>query len=159
LSPIKLERIPCDLARVWREAWSHLAAGRQEKQAALVEATDGTDLRCVADPFRLEQVFRNILDNALAAGSPPVAVEVHAESVHLQDQPAIRITFRDNGPGIPPDRRDRVFDPFFTTKARGTGLGMPIARRIVEAHGGRIGVGDGDAPGASFCITLPRGSP
>ncbi len=126
-APIKLDRTPCDLARIWREAWSHLESARAEKQAVLVEATGGLDLRCVADPFRLEQVFRNILDNALAAGSPPVAVEVRAEEVRLQGQPAIQVAFRDNGPGIPPDRRDRVFDPFYTTKAKGTGLGMAIA--------------------------------
>jgi signal transduction histidine kinase len=158
-APIKLDRAACDLARVWREAWGHLETARAEKRAELVEAVDGVDLRCVADPFRLEQVFRNILDNALAAGSPPVAVEVRAEAAELQGQPAIHLSFHDNGPGIPPDRRSHVFDPFYTTKARGTGLGMPIARRIVEAHGGRIGIGDGDEPGATILITLPKGSP
>ena len=66
---------------------------------------------------------------------------------------------RDNGPGLDPELRQKVFDPFFTTKAKGTGLGMAIARRIVEAHGGQIAVGDGDAPGAVFVITLPRGNP
>jgi PAS domain S-box-containing protein len=158
-APIKLDRAPCDLRQIWREAWNHLEPAPAENQAALVEATDGLDLRCVADPFRLEQVFRNILDNSLAAGSPPVQIEIGAREVPLLGQPAIRIAFRDNGPGIPPDRRARVFDPFYTTKARGTGLGMPIARRIVEAHGGRIAIGDGDGPGATFLITLPRGSP
>jgi two-component system, LuxR family, sensor kinase FixL len=157
-APIKLDRAPCDLALVWREAWNHLESARAEKQAALVEATDGADLRCVADAFRLEQVFRNILDNALAAGSSPVDVEVRAEEVRLQGQPAIRLRFHDNGPGIPPDRRSQIFDPFYTTKARGTGLGLPIAKRIIEAHGGRIGLGDGNGPGATFLITMPRGS-
>jgi two-component system, LuxR family, sensor kinase FixL len=157
-APIQLDRTPCDLARIWREAWSHLESARAGKQPVLVEATGGLDLRCVADPFRIEQVFRNILDNALSAGSPPVAVEVRAEEVRLQGQPAIQVAFRDNGPGIPHDRRARVFDPFYTTKASGTGLGLPITRRIVEAHGGRIRIGD-DGPGATFLITLPRGSP
>ena len=115
------------------------------------------DLRCVADPFRLEQVFRNILDNALAAGSPPVPIEVRAAAAELDGQPAIRIAVRDNGPGIAPEQRSKIFDPFFTTKAKGTGLGMAIAKRIVEAHGGRIAIGDGDGPGAVFLITLPRG--
>ena len=149
-APIQLDRVPCDLARVWREAWNHLESARAEKQAALVESTEGLDLHCVADPFRLEQVFRNILENALAAGAPPVAVGVQAEEVQLRGQPAIQIAVRDNGPGIPPDRRARVFDPFYTTKARGTGLGLPITRRVVEAHGGRIRIADGDEPGADF---------
>ena len=137
-APIKLDKTPCDLALIWREAWAHLESARAEKQAVLREVVDGVDLRCVADPFRLEQVFRNILDNALAAASPPVAVEVRAEDATLDGQPAIRIAVRDNGPGIGPEQRPKVFDPFFTTKTKGTGLGMAIAKRIVEAHGGRI---------------------
>ncbi|MHB1557691.1 MAG: two-component system sensor histidine kinase NtrB [Isosphaeraceae bacterium] len=157
-APIKLDRAACDLRQVWREAWIHLDSARAAKDASLAEAVDRVNLRCVADPFRLGQVFRNILDNALAAGSPPVAVEVLAQDADLHGRPAVHIAFRDNGPGIPPEVRPRVFDPFYTTKARGTGLGMPIARRIIEAHGGRIGLGDGDAPGATIIITLPRGT-
>jgi signal transduction histidine kinase len=65
----------------------------------------------------------------------------------------------DNGPGIAPEQRAQVFEPFFTTKAKGTGLGMAIAKRIVEAHGGRIAVGDVRGPGAVFLITIPRGRP
>lgn len=156
-APIQLARVSCDLRQVWREAWNHLEPARAEKHAELLEATDGVDVSCLGDPFRLEQVFRNILDNALAAGSPPIQIEVRADEDQLQGQPAIRVAIRDDGPGIAPDRRSRVFDPFFTTKARGTGLGMPIARRIVEAHGGRISIGNGDEPGATFLITLPRG--
>jgi two-component system, LuxR family, sensor kinase FixL len=157
-APIQLRKASCDLKHIWREAWNHLEPARAEKQATLVEATDRTELSCIADPFRLEQVFGNILDNALAAGSCPVAVEVRAEEVDLLGESAIRIAIHDDGPGIPAERRPKVFDPFFTTKARGTGLGMPIAKRIVEAHGGRISIGNDDKPGTTFLITLPRGS-
>lgn len=156
-SPINLDMVPSDLQAIWRDAWMHLSASRTERGGTLVECLGSTDLHCVVDPFRIEQVFRNILDNALAAGSPPVNVEIRAEGTRLHNQPALRIAVRDNGPGIPPDRRARIFDPFFTTKARGTGLGMPIARRIVEAHGGTITIDDVAAPGACFSVTLPRG--
>ena len=57
------------------------------------------------------------------------------------EQPAIEVRVRDNGPGLAPEARQSVFEPFFTTKTKGTGLGMAIARQIVEAHGGQIGVG------------------
>ena len=137
-APIKLDKTSCDLGLIWRETWAHLESARKDKQAVFREVVDGVDLRCVADPFRLEQVFHNILDNALAATSPPVAVEVRAEDATLDGQPALRIAVRDNGPGIEPEQRPKVFDPFYTTKAKGTGLGMPIAKRIVEAHGGQI---------------------
>jgi signal transduction histidine kinase len=63
---------------------------------------------------------------------------------------------RDNGPGLNAEQRQRIFDPFFTTKTKGTGLGMAIAKRIVEAHGGEIAVGEGTARGAEILITLPR---
>ena len=74
-------------------------------------------------------------------------------------QPALRIAVRDQGPGLSPEQRQRIFEPFFTTKTKGTGLGMAITRRIVEAHRGRIAVGEGGGPGAEILITLPRGLP
>ena len=67
----------------------------------------------------------------------------------------IEISIQDNGPGIPPDVRPEVFEAFFTTKTKGTGLGMAIARRIIEAHGGELNLGDTDG-GAQFVIRLPR---
>ena len=67
----------------------------------------------------------------------------------------IRIAFRDNGPGLNAEQKQRIFDPFFTTKTKGTGLGMAIAKRIVEAHGGQIAVATDSGRGAEILITLP----
>jgi PAS domain S-box-containing protein len=158
-APLKLDRCACDVGAVWREAWTHLESARAGKQANLKEVVNGVDLRCVADSFRLEQVFRNILDNSLAACSSPVIVEICAHRAELDGQPALCIGLSDNGPGIGPEERSKVFNPFFTTKAKGTGLGMAIARRVVEAHGGRIALDERGAPGAAFLIILPRGTP
>ena len=72
-----------------------------------------------------------------------------------EDHPAPAGTFT----RLDPEPRRRIFEPFFTTKTRGTGLGMAIVRRIVEAHGGRIAVGEGSGPGAEIIVTLPRGLP
>jgi PAS domain S-box-containing protein len=158
-APIKLEKGPCDLAAVWREAWTHLEPARRSKQAVLQEVTAGADLRCCVDSFRLGQVFRNILDNSLAACPAPARIEIRVEPAELEGQEALRVSVRDNGPGIARDQRLKVFDPFFTTKAKGTGLGMAIAKRIIEAHAGQIEVGDCEGSGAVFEITLPRGIP
>ncbi len=158
-SPIKLEKSPHNLAAIWREAWAHLETARKGKQATLHEQVDEIDLRCKVDPFRLEQVFRNIFDNALAACSPPITIEIKAAAAMLGSRAGLRISVRDNGPGIRLEARQKVFDPFYTTKAKGTGLGMPIARRIIEAHEGHIELGDAGGPGAVFLITLPRGIP
>ena len=75
------------------------------------------------------------------------------------DVAGCRIAVRDYGPGMPPKVRDKAFDAFFTTKHRGTGLGLPIARRIVEAHGGRIELTPADGPGTRAAIHLPTSPP
>jgi signal transduction histidine kinase len=168
-APLKLERDVWDPAAVWRQAWENLALLRQGRDAALSEERDGVDSRCNLDPFRLEQVFRNVFENALAACADPVRVVVRCQAAELDGRPAVRVAVRDNGPGLGPEQRQRIFDPFFTTKTKGTGLGMAIAKRIIEAHGGRIAVGPdpdsrpppedrhaAESGGAEIVITLPR---
>jgi PAS domain S-box-containing protein len=159
-APIRLERRDCDLSEIWREAWAHLEPQRSGRSASLREGGgDEPDLRCAVDPFRLGQVFHNILENALAACPDPVEVEIRCARAEVDGLPALRVAVRDNGPGLGPEDRQRIFEPFYTTKTKGTGLGMAIARRIVEAHGGRIAAGEGPARGAEIVITLPRGEP
>lgn len=155
-APLKLDREEWNLAGIWRQAWTHLAVQRQGKEAFLRESIEGVDLCCACDQFRLEQVFRNILENALAACPSPVQIEVATSATELDGRPALRIAVRDNGPGLGAEQRQRIFEPFYTTKTKGTGLGMAIAKRIVEAHGGRIMVGGGPSPGAEIVIFLPR---
>jgi signal transduction histidine kinase len=101
------------------------------------------------------QVFRNLFENSLAACKDPVVIHVQSEQSVLRDAPAIRVCVRDNGPGMSPEQRRRIFEPFYTTKARGTGLGMAIAQRIIEAHQGTIQVGNSLNVGAEIVITLP----
>jgi two-component system sensor kinase FixL len=157
-APMKLQRERGQLQAVWRQAWASLGVRRQGRDAALVEQTEGVDLACTADAFRLEQVFRNIFENSLAACRDPVEVTVTASDASLDGKPGVRVTVRDNGPGLTAEQRQRLFEPFYTTKTKGTGLGMAIAKRIIDAHGGSIAVGPASAPGegAELHITLPR---
>jgi signal transduction histidine kinase len=155
-APIKLEFMPWDVGAIWRQAWSKvIAAHGANKIATLNEKIDGIHLVCEADNFRLDQVFRNLFDNAIAAGPEPVKVEVACTDAVLNGRPVLRIAVRDNGPGLTPAEGAKVFAPFYTTKKKGTGLGMAIVKRIVEAHSGEITVGD-RAQGAEFIVTLPR---
>jgi two-component system sensor kinase FixL len=85
-----------------------------------------------------------------------VQIEVEFSEASLDDRPALRIAVRDNGPGLNQEQRERIFDAFYTTKARGTGLGMAIASRIIEAHHGSIAVGIQGNPGTEIVVTLPR---
>jgi two-component system sensor kinase FixL len=156
VAPIRLEQSPCRIEHVWREAWQLLDTSRRGRDASLLEKIDGCDCEFSLDRFRMVQVFRNLLENSLAACNDPLVINVSCRDVALEDQPAVELSVRDNGPGLTSDARQNVFEPFFTTKTKGTGLGMAIARRIVEAHGGQIAVGNDSSDGAEFVITLPR---
>jgi PAS domain S-box-containing protein len=158
-APLKLEREMHAVRSIWRQAWSNLAHQREGRTATLRDDNAGVELSCLVDPFRLEQVFRNILENALAACKDPVEITVKCSAAELEGQPALSIAVRDNGPGLNPEQRRRIFEPFFTTKTKGTGLGMAIAQRIVEAHGGQIAVGATEGVGAEIKLLLPRGYP
>jgi signal transduction histidine kinase len=84
-----------------------------------------------------------------------VAQDGDEEAGPDQGGPTVVITVTDNGPGIPPEVTDRIFSPFFTTKPQGSGLGLAIVRKIVDAHDGRIDVGERHGGGAVFRVTLP----
>jgi signal transduction histidine kinase len=68
------------------------------------------------------------------------------------------IAFRDSGPGIPADVMEKIFTPFFTTKSRGSGLGLPTAKRLVEAHAGRVSIDCPPGGGTTVVVELPLDS-
>jgi PAS domain S-box-containing protein len=158
-APIVLDTSACRITEVWREAWALLHSQRQQRRAILTEHIHSENLHIQGDRFRLVQVFRNILDNALAAGGDQVKIDIDCEPVFLASSPALRICVRDNGPGLNAEQRRRIFEPFYTTKPTGTGLGMAITHRIIEAHAGTITVADDSTPGAQIIIILPYGTP
>jgi signal transduction histidine kinase len=155
-APLIVERRECQLREVLLDAWGQLEGTRRGRDARLVEGAEAPT-RCRVDAPRMVQVFRNLLDNSLAACHDPVVVSVEWSGADLGGLSAIRVAVRDNGPGFSPEQRLHLFEPFYTTKTQGTGLGLAIARRIVEAHGGSIAVGPGDGRGAEVVIILPRG--
>lgn len=152
-APIRVDAHPCPVAELVGETWALLHHHHAERDARLSFAADGGDTVC-ADRFMIQQVFRNILENALAACADPVRIECSHRVLQNAGGVWSEVTVRDNGPGLNAEQRQRIFDPFYTTKTRGTGLGMTLCRRIVEAHGGRIEVGPG--PGAAIVVTLPH---
>jgi signal transduction histidine kinase len=134
-----------------------MAPGCDARQARLRQETGTLDLRAAVDRTALGQALRNVLENSLHACADPVEVEVCWGTTTLEGQPALQAVLRDNGPGLTAEARQKIFDPFYTTKTQGTGLGMAMARRIVEAHGGRIAVGETLRAGAEIIISLPKG--
>jgi two-component system sensor kinase FixL len=108
-----------------------------------------------ADPDLLKIVFQNLLLNSAHAMQGQGTIRIFVESTDS----SCRIVFSDAGPGIPPDIREKIFTPFFTTKSRGSGLGLPTARRLIEAHGGTIGVDCPPGGGTTVSILLPAQAP
>jgi signal transduction histidine kinase len=156
-APIQIERHACDVSKVWRGAWRTLEKERTGRHIELVEQTNSCNLQCDVDSTRLEQVFRNLFENSLAACGDTGSVEITCHEQQDNGIENLKIVVRDDGPGLSDDQKSNVFEPFFTTKPEGSGLGMAIAKRIVETHGGRISVANGcQKEGAAFAITLPR---
>jgi two-component system, NtrC family, sensor kinase len=103
------------------------------------------------DPAQIHQVLLNLALNAIQAINASGAVTVTVEQRgHLAS-----VTVEDTGPGIPPETLNNIFRPFFTTKGHGTGLGLSLAKRIVEDHGGTIEVASMPGHGCSFTVVLP----
>ncbi len=123
---------------------------RDPAMHGLEVAVTGDDPSVRADPAQLQRVLLNLLINAGQAmgGQGRIAVKVSAADG------LCRVRIRDTGPGIPPDVRERIFEPFFTTKHRGTGLGLPTARRIIESHGGMLTVECPEEGGTEVTLTL-----
>ena len=121
----------------------------------------------LADLHQLQQVFVNLINNASQAmldahqgGYLTITTEMAVSAglgPDMAERPVIRLTFQDDGPGIPLAMQTRIFDPFFTTKeeGRGTGLGLSVCHGIVREHGGDIWVESQENQGARFIIELP----
>ena len=107
------------------------------------------------DPNQINQVLLNLLLNAIQSMDKPGVVRVSLQS----DEDDVLITVTDEGKGIPPENLPNIFRPFFTTKGHGTGLGLSLARRMVEAHGGHIDVTSVVGKGTQFLVQLPVKSP
>ena len=104
-----------------------------------------------ADADMLRIVFHNLLINSAHAMQGKGRIRVAVETLDS----TCRIAFIDGGPGIPADVREKIFTPFFTTKSRGSGLGLPTAKRLIEAHNGQIAVTCPPAGGTQVVIRLP----
>ena len=103
------------------------------------------------DAGALEQLFLNLLLNAADA----LNTGEHAGVDLVQEAGRVHVSIRDQGKGIPPDAMDRIFEPFYSTTPEGTGLGLPIARRIAQAHGGELQIESTPGEGATARVSLP----
>jgi hypothetical protein len=158
-APLELERAVHCLGGLWRAAWEQLAPHYQHRDMCFSEDSGGLELRCLVDAAAIERLFTILLENALHACSEPAAIGIRCRADACDGQAALRVEIRDNGRGLTGAQQQRLFEPFYTTKTKGAGLGLATARRIVEAHGGRISAGAGPGHGTAIDILLPKGFP
>ena len=155
-----LDRAPCDIAQLYEGVVADLTpAIGERRQEVLLEVPP--DLGPVpADPAKLHDVVRNLLENAVNYYPPDTRIRLAA----VRRDTRVVLTVTDSGPGIPPEDLTRVFERFYRVdKARsrpgGTGLGLAIVRHLVELHGGTVSAANSAAGGAVFTIELPAVAP
>jgi two-component system sensor histidine kinase HydH len=152
--PAPLHRLRHDLRDTVSRA-VHLVEGRARQQHVIIrEDLPGGPVWIDGDPELLHQVFVNLLLNGIDSmddeGELRVVLRIPRGSPRL-----CRLDFYDSGAGIPEALLERIFEPFVTTKERGTGLGLPISRRIVQEHRGQLVAANQDGRGAVFTVMLP----
>jgi two-component system sensor kinase FixL len=150
--PPKPKHAPTDLVPLVRMTASLLS---QDPALQDVDVEiDGAAPPVSADSEMLRIVFQNLLINSAHAMQGKGRIRVAVDTIDRDCQ----VAFIDGGPGIPADIREKIFTPFFTTKSRGTGLGLPTVKRLIEAHNGKIAVDCPPAGGTTVVIRLPIGT-
>ncbi|HLE54141.1 MAG TPA: PAS domain S-box protein [Thermoplasmata archaeon] len=150
-----IQAVGSDLREIIEAAVDQVAPYRKEGVDVRV-ALGPRPVSAQVDPIQMQEVFVNLLKNGLeATASGSVSVELDDQG----DLLAIRVA--DTGVGMPPEMLERLFEPFFTTKRKtgGTGLGLPLCRNVVTAHGGEIQVSSEPGRGSTFTVLIPRTQP
>jgi two-component system, NtrC family, sensor histidine kinase HydH len=152
--PEPTSKNPCDINEELRNMVTLLSA--QARQSKVILELKPSELPpLLGDGEKLRQAFMNIILNAIQASPPGGRVTISTSED--REHGRIEIHFADNGPGISEKASREIFEPFFTTKGSGTGLGLPITKKIVEGHGGSIKVQSEPGHGATFRVMLPVG--
>jgi len=148
--PVELEAVSVEVASILDEAVYQLS-GLTDTSGLSFERDYPSDLWVHGDARRLVQAVLNLMTNAVEAMNGQGKLVVAAERV---PDDAIRITVSDTGPGLDPEEARRVLTPFYSTKPFGTGLGLSVVARVVEAHRGRLDIEGGDG-GTTVRVILP----
>jgi C4-dicarboxylate-specific signal transduction histidine kinase len=111
----------------------------------------------LAERLQLQQAVINVILNAFDAVAPITdqAREVRIEALAMDGSDSVELLVRDTGVGIAPEAIPHMFDPFFTTKPQGMGMGLAIAKSIIDAHGGTLSASPNSERGTTFAIRLP----
>jgi C4-dicarboxylate-specific signal transduction histidine kinase len=152
-APFELKDI--DLNEAARETVQFLSALAIAREVNLTSFSAAEPLPVKGDLIQLQQVILNLIVNAMDAMSNMPSGERKIIVSTARDNDFAELSVSDVGPGIPVEKLKEVFEPFFTTKPQGMGMGLSIARTIVEAHGGLLSAENQAGRGAAFCMRLP----
>jgi PAS domain S-box-containing protein len=147
-----------EIAQIWRSAWASVARANPRRHIKLVENVTRRDARLHVSANHLEQALMKVFQNAFDSSPDEGAIELSCSSIEYQGCDALALAVHDSGPGFSAKALERLFEPFFSTKTEGLGLGLPIAQRIVEGHGGCIIAVNSPQGGATIEIVLPSDS-
>ena len=152
-APFELKNL--DLNDVARETLGFLSSLAVGRKVELVSVITPDALPILGDRIQLQQVILNLVVNGIDAmkDTPSENRIISIRTSRVENFAELSVS--DRGPGIPEDKLKEVFEPFFTSKAEGMGMGLSIARTIIEAHHGLISAKNRDHGGASFRIRLP----
>lgn len=151
VGPCRLNPAPLDLRSVVRSLAEFVSPTFDRQGITLRISLPVEPIDCLGDENLLRQALLNLLLNAQQATPNGGTVTVIA----AQAVGHARIAVSDEGPGVAPNERERIFRPFFSTKPGGTGLGLPICRRIAREHGGELSYSDEAGRGATFVLSIP----
>jgi signal transduction histidine kinase len=155
--PSPAARSAVDVCAMVRNAMTMVEQRAQAGGVRLEDQLGPSPIDVRANTGELEQVFLNLLLNALDAVDDDGTISATARATELDSGPAVAVAISDDGHGIPEDVLARIWEPFFSTKDddHGTGLGLAICQGIIEGHGGRIEVKSAPGAGTTFSVTLP----
>jgi len=148
-----------DLNALAREAFDFLSIQASARNVALYLRESPEPLRVRGDPIQLQQVIINLVVNSIDAMAKIPYGRTVIGRTEKNGSASAEVSISDSGPGIPREKFNYVFDPFFTTKDQGMGMGLSIARTIIQAHQGRIWAENLDEGGAVFRFSLPLATP
>ncbi|MCB2227846.1 MAG: HAMP domain-containing histidine kinase [Desulfarculaceae bacterium] len=149
--PLELALMPMDLHALVREVLELMGPASRRVRVRLVDEPWPPAPRVQGDPARLQQLISNLVQNALQASRPGGQVWLSTK----EEDGAALLEVIDQGEGLTREEASRIFTPFYTTKKDGTGLGLPICRRIAEAHGGSLELKGVPGKGATARLSLP----